>query len=256
MKVIARIFQLIYFFYAAVLYIAIMIPVALFAVSVTPLGVIRGGNLIYNACRLWAAIWFPLIGIFHRNIYKEPPGDKAYIFISNHISWLDACLLFRVFERPLRALGKVEVTKVPVFGLIYGKMVVAVDRSSVVARQRSVLRMKSALRKGISILIFPEGTFNETHEILAPFYDGAFRIAIETATPLKPVLFLDSYSRMPYERSLSLNPGRSRAVFLEEIPVAGLTKEDVPALKEKARKMMTDELLAYGAPWADQGKHQ
>jgi 1-acyl-sn-glycerol-3-phosphate acyltransferase len=41
--------------------------------------------------------------------------------------------------------------------------------------------------------MFPEGTFNETNAPLKDFYDGAFRIAIETKTAVKPVLFLDAY---------------------------------------------------------------
>jgi 1-acyl-sn-glycerol-3-phosphate acyltransferase len=105
------------------------------------------------------------------------------------------------------------------------------------------------LRKGISVLVFPEGTFNETGLPLAPFFDGAFRIAIETATPLKPVLILDTYDRMPYHTPFSLNPGQSRAVFLDEIPVKGLTPEDIPALKEQAYQLMADKLRAYKASW-------
>lgn len=247
-----RIIQLLYFLYAALLFLIMMIPVAVFALLVSPLGVLRGGNLVYRACRLWGKIWFPLVGIFHENIYEQPlaeDGRKPYIYIVNHISWLDAALLFKVFSKPLRALGRAETTRVPVFGYIYKNTIVSVDRSNTRARQRSVRRMKSVLRKGISVLVFPEGTFNETGAPLLPFFDGAFRIAIETATPIKPVLFLDTYARMPYHTALSLNPGRSRAVFLPEIPVTGLTAEDIPVLREKAWQLMAEALRNYEAAW-------
>ena len=252
MSILTRILQLLYFLYAALLFLIMMIPVALFALLVSPLGVLRGGNLIYKACRLWGKIWFPLVGIFHENINEQPLADegrKPYIYIVNHISWLDAALLFSVFSKPLRALGRAETTKVPVFGFIYKNTIVSVDRSNTRARQRSVQRMKSVLRKGISVLVFPEGTFNETGQPLLPFYDGAFRIAIETATPIKPVLFLDTYARMPYYKAFSLNPGRSRAVFLPEIPVTGLTADDIPALREQAYQMMAEGLRKYEAEW-------
>ena len=250
MKIIARIFQLLYFVYAALLFFALMIPVFLFALLASPAGALQGGNLIYKACRLWADIWFPLVGIFHKNLYERQVGTGgAFIYIANHISWLDAALLPKAFRHPLRPLGKAEMGKVPLFGFIYRKAVVSVDRSSAEARRQSVHRLKAVLRKGISVLVFPEGTFNETGQPLAPFFDGAFRIAIETNTPLKPVLFLDTYDRMPYHTALSLNPGRSRAIFLEEIPVAGLTIDDVPALREKAHRIMAEKLKAYGATW-------
>lgn len=250
MKVIARVFQLLYFTYAALLFAALMIPVALFAVIVSPAGAVRGGNLIYKACSLWADIWFPMVGIFHQNTDEQaPPKKRACIYIANHISWLDAALIPKVFRQPLRPLGKAEMGRIPVFGFIYRRAVVSVDRSNPGARYRSVQRLKSVLRKGISVLVFPEGTFNETAEPLAPFYDGAFRIAIETGAPLRPVLFLDTYDRMPYHTALSLNPGRSRAIFLEEIPVDGLTVDDVPALREHAYALMTEHLISYGVSW-------
>jgi 1-acyl-sn-glycerol-3-phosphate acyltransferase len=250
MKIFSRIFQLLYFLYAALLFLALMIPVAIFALLASPAGALRGGNMIQKACRLWADIWFPLVGIFHRNTFEQPAmAGGPHIYIVNHISWLDAALVMKAFRKPMRPLGKAEIGKVPVFGFIYLKAIVSVDRSSPEARQRSVQRLKSVLRKGISVLVFPEGTFNETGKPLAPFYDGAFRIAIETSTPLKPVLFLDTYDRMPYHRASSLNPGRSRAIFLEEIPVSGLTPDDVPALREQAYKLMEEKLRTFGASW-------
>ena len=81
------------------------------------------------------------------------------------------------------------------------------------------------------------------------FYDGAFKIAIETQTPIKPVLFLDTYDRMHYESIVSLQPGKSRSVYLEEIPVDGLTLDDVDFLRGKVYKIMEEKLIAYKASW-------
>src|SRR5215216_5601380 len=213
-----------YNLYAVVLFIVLMIPVFLFALPVSFLGNIRGGNLIYKACRLWGDVWFALIFIRHKNIYNEPlRKDESYIFVTNHISYLDAPTIVKTFRQPLRTLGKVEMTKIPVFGFIYRKAIVTVDRSSAENRAKSVLILKSVLRKGISVLVFPEGTFNTIRQPLKEFYNGAFRIAIESNTPVKPVIFLDTYNRMPYERLFSLNPGINRSVFLEEISTDGLT---------------------------------
>jgi 1-acyl-sn-glycerol-3-phosphate acyltransferase len=80
---------------------------------------------------------------------------------------------------------------------------------------------------------------------LKEFYNGAFRIAIETQTPMKPVLFLDSYARMHYQKIFSLNPGRCRIVYLDEIPVSGLTIRDTERLKEKTYEIMEQKLLEY-----------
>ena len=243
-------FLFLYNVYAVLVFILLMIPVFLFAVPVSFMGNIKGGNLIYKACMVWGDLWFALIFIWHKNVYEQPlQQDQSYIFVANHISYLDAAIIVKAFRHPVRPLGKVEMAKVPVFGFIYRKAIVTVDRSSAGNRSRSVQILKSILRKGISVLVFPEGTFNATHKPLKEFYDGAFRIAIETGTPIKPVLFLDAYARMPYEFLLSLNPGRNRAVFLEEVPVDGLTVKDVPALREKVYSLMEAKLIAYKASW-------
>lgn len=239
-----------YNLYAIVWFVLLMIPVFLFAVPVSFLGNIRGGNLIYKACRVWGNIWFSLIFIRHKNIFEQPlKENQSYIFVANHISYLDSPIIVKTFRQKLRALGKIEMAKVPVFGFIYRKAIVTVDRSSPANRAKSVQILKSLLRKGISVLVFPEGTFNTTHQPLKEFYDGAFRIAIETSTPVKPVLFLDSYARMPYERLFSLNPGISRSIFLEEVSTEGLSTNDVAFLREKVHHLMETKLIFYKASW-------
>jgi 1-acyl-sn-glycerol-3-phosphate acyltransferase len=139
--------------------------------------------------------------------------------------------------------------KIPFFGFIYKQSVVLVDRSSAVGRSNSVREMIYMIKQGVSILIFPEGTTNESEQLLTPFHNGAFRIAIETQTPLKPVLYLDSGTRFPHHhKKMSLTPGRCRVLFLPSIPVAGLTMEDLPALKQRVFNIMEDALKQYTQP--------
>lgn len=229
-----------------------MLVVFPFVLLASFMGRIQGGNIIYRICCLWGDVWFPLIGIRHQNIHTVPLNPSvAQIFVANHVSYLDAALLVKVFRLPLRALGKAEIGKLPVFGYIYRKAIVTVDRSSAANRSRSVQVLKAVLRKSISVLVFPEGTFNETGKPLKDFYDGAFRIAIETGTPIRPVLLLDSWSRMPPGKWLSLNPGKSRAIFLEPVPVDGLTKADVGQLREKVYRIMETGLVQHRAAWIE-----
>ncbi len=86
-----------------------------------------------------------------------------------------------------------------------------------------------------------------TNKPLKEFYDGAFRIAIETQTPVKPVLFLDANERLNNKSIFSLNPGRCRIVYLEEIPVGDFTINDIVLLKEKVFHTMEDKLVQYKA---------
>ena len=154
-----------------------------------------------------------------------------------------------VRDQHIRILGKSEMAKVPLFGFIYKNAVVMVDRKDVHQRAKSLKTLKSIITKNISIFICPEGTFNMTNAPLKNFYDGAFRIAIETQTPIKPILFLDTYDRLNYKNIFSLTPGKSRAVYLEETTTTGYTFADVAYLKEKIYKQMEDKLIRYNAHW-------
>ena len=98
-------------------------------------------------------------------------------------------------------------------------------------------------------MFFPEGTYNQTRQPIKEFYNGAFRVAIETQTPVKPVLFLDDYDRLPYGNPFSLTPGRCRIVFLSEVPVAGLAISDTNNLKQKVVQIMEMKLREYKASW-------
>jgi len=85
---------------------------------------------------------------------------------------------------------------------------------------------------------------------LKSFYDGAFRIAIETQTPIKPLLLPDTLKRLHYKSIFSLTPGICRVIYLEEVTVNGLTMDDLPALKQKVYDMMEAGLIRYNTPHA------
>lgn len=214
-------------------------------------GKARGGNFIYELCRIWADVILFALGIRHRNIYESPHDPNRHnVFVFNHISFLDGPIILKAIPKQhIRALGKAELAKVPVFGFLYRNIVVMVQRDNPANRAKSVLQLKSVLEKDISIVIAPEGTFNMTHHPLQDFYDGAFKIAIETQTPIKPILFLDAYDRMHYRSVFSITPGISRAVYLEEISVEGLTLNDVAVLKQKVYTLMEQKLIHYDASW-------
>jgi 1-acyl-sn-glycerol-3-phosphate acyltransferase len=217
------------------------------------LGKIKGGNFILKICRVWTDIQLVLCGIFHRNIYEVPhDSTKQYIFVVNHISYMDIPIMLQaVRKQNFRILGKYEISKLPLFGLLYKYVVVLVDRKTASKRATSVKQLKSVIQKGISVLLCPEGTFNETHKPLKAFYDGAFKIAIETQTPIKPILFLDTYDILNYNSMFSITPGRSRAIYLDEISVEGLTVKDTSALKDKVYKIMEERLVYYKASWIE-----
>lgn len=198
----------------------------------------RFGAIGYAFLWLWSWIFSMLTFIryeFHgRENFRK---GQAYIYVSNHTSFLDIPGLTLLLPGQFRPLAKKELLKIPVFGWIARTAAIIVDRSSPDSRKRSMDKLKMFLRKGISILIFVEGTQNRTKEILQPFHDGAFRIAIDTAEPVLPIVVLGAGPLMP-PGTIDLKPGLIRIYVGKEIPTTDLGTNNVRELKEKTFRIM------------------
>lgn len=253
MVLIKKVIKFLFSIYGFAVFIALMFLLFPFILLASFAGKVRGGNIIYRICRLWADIAFACWGITHKNIYEAAvTRDHPVIYVFNHTSYMDIPVLMKAFRpQAIRVLGKAEMAAVPVFGFIYKEATVMVDRKSDEGRAQSVRELKEVLAKNISVVIAPEGTFNMTGKPLKEFYNGAFNIAVETNTPVQPVLFLDAFDRLSYKSIFSLTPGRSRAVFLPGI----MPGKDPLELKQKVYREMENALIRYKASWInDTGK--
>jgi len=202
----------------------------------------RGGAVSYKFLMIWSWTFSQL----NRIIYKIEGREhivkgKAYIYVSNHTSYLDLPGIAMTIPTQFRPLAKKELKKIPVFGWIAQAACVIVDRSSNESRRKSMDHLKEILVKGISILIFPEGTQNRTASRLQPFYDGAFRIAIETGQPILPMVVLNAGKLMP-PNSFHIEPGTIKILIGSEIQTNGLDLKETSALKEKVYHAM-DQLI-------------
>ncbi|MBL7715771.1 MAG: 1-acyl-sn-glycerol-3-phosphate acyltransferase [Bdellovibrionales bacterium] len=200
---------------------------------VSVFGEVTGGNLGYVILRFWGRLHAFLSGIWVTVEWTAPKYlDGPAIYIANHGSYLDVISLVPRMPVPFRPLGKVELTKLPVFGRMYRRVMVVVDRESLASRKASVEKLKELLTKHrISILVFPEGTMNRTPDLLTPFKDGAFRIAADTGIPIIPVGVIGARENMPRRPSFTMSPGRVRLRFGAPIQVQG---RDPKALKDEA----------------------
>lgn len=248
LKLLLKFLYPLYLLYAFLTFVVGLLIIFPFVLISIPIGQPFAGNLVVKLCRYWSDAWLFCIGVRHKNIVEEPIAhNRHYVFVANHISYIDIPLIFQgIRKNAFRVLGKIEMSKIPVFGLVYRVAVVLIDRSSPQSRAKSIKVLQKVLNQNISIFIYPEGTFNETKQPLKAFYDGAFRIAIETQTPIKPIVFLDAVNRMHYKSIFTITPGISRAVQLPEIPVAGLALDDVAKLKKTTFEAMETCILKYG----------
>lgn len=139
-------------------------------------------------------------------------------------------------------MAKKELLKIPLFGWIARGATVIVDRSSSESKRKSLDKLKDTLLHGISILLFAEGTQNRTREVLQPFKDGAFRLAIDTQEPILPMVVIGAGKLMP-PGTVRLRPGVIKIYVGQEIPIEGYSNADLPALKQKTFDVMKQMIL-------------
>jgi len=198
-------------------------------------------NNIYYLHHIFTPIFLTLVGIRLKVEGGERLNPKqSYVIVGNHSSSLDFIVNGHAFPGIFRFLAKQELLKIPVFGLIVRKMCLIVDRSSAMSRARSVVALKQQLAEGWSIFIYPEGSRNDSDQPLAPFFDGAFRIAIQTGAPVAVQTIVNI--RQITANGSGLCPGTVRIVWEEPISTAGLGTEDINILKEKAESLMRSRL--------------
>jgi 1-acyl-sn-glycerol-3-phosphate acyltransferase len=207
-----KFFQWIYTLYSGLLFILLMLVFGLFIII--PLLISdRGDKISFVFIRLWAGIWAALSGIRFEVQGKEHiDSSTSYIYIFNHRSFIDAPMIPLCIPQVVRAIGKKELSKIPVFGTIVGKLAVWVDRDDTKSRRISVERLIVYLKKGISIVVAPEGTRNDTNETLLPFQRGAFRLSIETRIPIMPMAVIGA-DKIMKRGSILLSPGKVSVYF-------------------------------------------
>jgi len=203
----------------------------------------RAGWFTYKVFFLWAWI-FSVLTFIQFDIKGKEKIDRgrSYIFIVNHTSFLDAIGIALAIPVQFRTLAKKELLKIPLLGLILKKASIIVDRSSHQSRKVSIDQMKGMLGRGISILIFPEGTQNRTSNPLSNFHTGAFRIAKDTETSIIPVVIKGAGKLMP-PSTFSIRPGKVKMMISDEITVDSFDLESIEELTGRVRDIMLKMMI-------------
>ena len=161
---------------------------------------------------------------------------RPYVAVSNHESYAD---IFLISHLPweMKWLSKDTIFKIPVMGWMM-RMAgdIALTRGSRDSAAQAIAACRDRLAKRVSVMIFPEGTRSKTAELL-PFKDGAFRLAVETGTPILPIAVAGTRHAMA-KHSFRFRRARARCHVLEPVDTTGLTMADVPALKERVKAMI------------------
>ena len=188
---------------------------------------------------VWMGAWLFLTGcrlkIKGKKYFEK---GKNYIVTCNHNSFMDVPVSTPFIPGPNKTIAKMEMSKIPIFGLIYKRGSVLVDRKSPDSRKDSFRKMRAVLDKGMHMCIYPEGTRNKTDLPLTPFHEGAFRLAVETETSIIPAVIFNTKKVLPAGKGFYFWPSSLQMHFLPPIPVKN--NDDPGLLRDKVHAMMED----------------
>ncbi len=225
------------FICAVVMTVILFIPIMLAAV------LSRTGNLAFTLSKIWARAMLLAAGVSVEIAGRERiRKGESYIIMSNHQSLYDILALVTSLRVQFRWVIKKELLRVPLFGYaLYASRNIFIDRSNSEKARASLRRGVGRLPKGVSVLIFPEGT-RSVDGRLGDFKKGGFILAVDREFPILPVT-VNGSRKILAARSVVFSPGKITVTVGEPVSSRGLGGEAVPALVEKVKSVIGGNLI-------------
>ncbi len=187
---------------------------------------------------------------------KSPGFDekRTSIFMVNHVNLLDPFILYCAVPQLVRGWELESHFRIPIYGWLmkrFGNVPVP-DVRSPKDLKRLWRLTQEAINSGVSLIIFPEARRTRTGH-LNEFEDGGFRLAQQLGVPLVPVSLVGSFHHLRTEDWV-LRPTTIQVVLHDTIETQGLRKQDVPALKERVKRMIEEPVELWLQREADGGR--
>ena len=212
------------------------IPLTLLTGNIGPL--YRAAMWIANAGVRAAGIRMEVTGLEH------VPVDRQCIFMCNHVSNLDPPVVLPMLPGRSSVLLKKELMSIPILGraMRMGNFVPVERGGRRDAAQASVAAATEALKSGLHILVFPEGTRSRDGRLSA-FKKGPFFLAQQTQAPIIPIA-LSGTQTMMHKGSAAITPGVARVRFLPAIEPSQYAnrEETMRAVREAIAEALPEEM--------------
>jgi 1-acyl-sn-glycerol-3-phosphate acyltransferase len=200
------------------------------------------GHTSHRIGRLWARILLFVSGVKVKveGLHNINPSE-AYVFAANHQSQFDIFTLLGHLPFQFRWLAKSELFRIPLLGAgMRGAGYIPIDRGNRKEAFKSIDLAAEKVRKGISIVIFPEGTRSLDGK-LQSFKKGGFHLAIKSGRPIVPVSISGAFSILP-KKGFRVRPRTVQVHIGEPVPTEAVTAQDRSWLISEVRRRIQEKL--------------
>ena len=197
--------------------------------------------------KFWAKVFFFLIMVPTKvTVSKQIDRSRLYIYSPNHASFLDIPTMCMA-PTPMIFVGKSSIAKAPLFGYIYRKIHITVDRSSLRSRHDTHQRSLRAIDDGSGLAIFPEGgILGKQPPQMTTFKNGAFKAAIEKQIPIVPVTIPYNWIILPDDGQFLLSrKKRLEVIFHDPIETKGMDMKSLKMIKKQTFDTISTELKKH-----------
>ncbi|MCK4746381.1 MAG: 1-acyl-sn-glycerol-3-phosphate acyltransferase [Bacteroidales bacterium] len=172
---------------------------------------------------------------------KKIPWKRPVVMVSNHRSLIDILALYKI-RRPFKWTSKSENFRLPFIGMVLSLTnSVRISRESLRSGAQFLAQAEKEMKKGSSILLFPEGTRSKTMQ-MRPFKEGAFLLARKTGSGIIPIVHTGSEKTFDKGSWVLKGKAHIHIRVLDEIPAETVQQFEVRDLMAMVREKMEREL--------------
>ena len=236
----------IYYFYGMIVFLITLVLVAIPAGISLLFPEPKRARIVHPSYWVWMHVFLPLVFCRVKRTGKENfKKGENYVVVTNHNSFVDILVSVPWIPGPNKTLAKIEMARIPIFGVVYRAGSILLDRKQENSRRESFTKMQETLKMGLHLSLYPEGTRNKTDKPLQPFFDGAFITAIRSQKPIIPSVILGTKDILPPAPKFWAQPKKIKIHFFKPVPTKGLAMKDRQELSGQIHELMEQYILEH-----------
>src|SRR4051812_28079963 len=176
--------------------------------------------------------------------------SRAYVYAANHLSAMDIPVLYACLPIQFRIVAVIDIFLRPFVGWHLRRPgQIPLDMSTPRATFKSLHSGIDDLKRGLSVVIFPEGSRSRDGEI-KPFFNGAFYMATKAQVDVVPLTIVGTYEMLPMN-TFHIKPQQLKLIVGERISTEGMTTHDLERLAETTKAAIAQTYAEYRERKAD-----